>query len=194
MEGFLQVVKSKTGARLRISITLGRIGLSLVEVIRRCRDRVVAKQLAHHHRTVARVKAGATIMPDTISKEFAAARDRAVAKLGLVLGNSPPPFHEQGALAARFPEQEGRDAQRRLGHHIAKMTDMYLDSRGSAGIDFAWFCILVLGIYWGKISGGQSISFKFSTLSQLLYLVQIHCNTKRRRQVRKGSVHCAQPF
>ena len=70
VEGFLQVVQSKTGARLRIStsVTLQCIDLSLDEVIRRCRDRVVSKTLIHHHRTVARAKAGTTIMPGTISK------------------------------------------------------------------------------------------------------------------------------
>ncbi|WP_313317850.1 phage integrase Arm DNA-binding domain-containing protein [Pseudomonas sp.] len=139
VDGFLQVVQSKTGARLRIStsVTLECIGLSLGEVIRRCRDRVLSKHLVHHHRTISRAKAGTTVMLDTISKEFAAARDRAAEKLGLDLGASPPTFHEQRSLAARLHEEEGRDAQRLLGHRSAKMTDLYRDSRGAEWIDVA---------------------------------------------------------
>ncbi|MNR15183.1 hypothetical protein D3C85_1317020 [compost metagenome] len=76
-------------------------------------------------------------MLDTISKEFAAARDRAAEKLGLDLGASPPTFHEQRSLAARLHEEEGRDAQRLLGHRSAKMTDLYRDSRGAEWIDVA---------------------------------------------------------
>ncbi len=139
VDGFLQVVQAKTGARLRIStsVTLQCVGLNLGEVIRRCRDRVISKNLIHHHRTVARAKAGTPLMPDTVSKEFAAARDRAAAKLKLDLGENPPSFHEQRSLAARLHEEEGRDPQRLLGHRTAKMTDVYLDSRGSEWIDVA---------------------------------------------------------
>ncbi|BDM23677.1 phage integrase Arm DNA-binding domain-containing protein [Pseudomonas sp. LRP2-20] len=139
VDGYLQVVQAKTGARLRIStsLTLECVGLNLGEVIRRCRDRVISKNLIHHHRTVARAKAGTPLMPDTVSKEFAAARDRAAAKLKLDLGDSPPSFHEQRSLAARLHEEEGRDPQRLLGHRTAKMTDVYLDSRGSEWIDVA---------------------------------------------------------
>lgn len=139
VDGFLQVVQSKTGARLRLStsIKLECIGLSLGEVMRLCRDRVLSKHLVHHHRTISRAKAGTPIMLDTISKEFAAARDRAAKKLGLDLGASPPTFHEQRSLAARLHEEEGRDAQRLLGHRSAKMTDLYRDSRGAEWIDVA---------------------------------------------------------
>ena len=139
VDGFLQVVQSKTGARLRIStsVTLECINLSLGEVMRRCRDRVLSKHLVHHHRTISRAKAGTTVMLNTISKEFAAARDRAAEKLGINLGANPPTFHEQQSLAARLHEEEGRDAQRLLGHHAAKMTDLYRDSRGAEWIDVA---------------------------------------------------------
>ncbi|MBH3361179.1 phage integrase Arm DNA-binding domain-containing protein [Pseudomonas guariconensis] len=139
VDGFLQVVQSKTGARLRLStsITLECVGLNLGEVIRRCRDRVLSKHLVHHHRTISRAKAGSPIMLDTISKEFAEARDRAAAKLGLDFSPNPPTFHEQRSLAARVHDEEGRDAQRLLGHRSAKMTELYRDSRGAEWIDVA---------------------------------------------------------
>lgn len=136
---FLHVVQSKTGARLRIStsLRLESAGLDLAAVIKRCRDRVLSQHLVHHSRTVSRAKAGDPIVLDTLSKEFAQARDRAAAKLGIKLGASPPTFHEQRSLAARLHAAEGRDPQTLLGHRSAKMTDLYRDSRGAEWIDVA---------------------------------------------------------
>ncbi|MFK1307472.1 tyrosine-type recombinase/integrase [Pseudomonas aeruginosa] len=90
-----------------------------------------------HHRTISRAKAGQPIMLDTISAAFADARDRAAKKHGLDFGASPPSFHEMRSLATRLHEEEGRDAQRLLGHRSAKMTDLYRDSRGAEWIDVA---------------------------------------------------------
>jgi len=139
VDGYLQVVQSKTGARLRLSteISLECLDLQLGVVIRKCRDRVLSKHLVHHGRTISRAKAGDPIVLDTISKEFAAARDRAAAKHQIIFGESPPTFHEMRSLAARLHELEGRDAQRLLGHRSAKMTDLYRDSRGAEWIDVA---------------------------------------------------------
>lgn len=139
VDGYLQVIQGKTGARLRLSteISLECVGLKLSTVIRKCRDHVLSKHLVHHSRTISRAKAGDPIVLDTISKEFAAARDRAAVKLGLDFGQSPPTFHEMRSLAARLHELEGRDAQRLLGHRSAKMTDLYRDSRGAEWIDVA---------------------------------------------------------
>jgi integrase len=138
-EGFLHVVQSKTGARLRIStgIRLEALGLDLAGVIKGCRDRVVSKHLIHHARTISKAKAGQRVVLDTISKEFAAARDRAAIALGMDLGESPPTFHEMRSLAARLHAAEGRDPQALLGHRHAKMTDLYRDSRGAEWIDVA---------------------------------------------------------
>lgn len=131
------VVQSKTGARLRIStaLRLESAGLELSSVIKRCRDRVLSHHLVHHTRAVSRAKPGDPIMLDTLSREFALARDRAAAKLGIVLGDSPPTFHEERSLAARLHAAEGRDPQTLLGHRSAKMTDLYRDSRGAEWID-----------------------------------------------------------
>ncbi|MFC0712255.1 integrase [Azorhizophilus paspali] len=64
-------------------------------------------------------------MPDTLSKTFAEARDRAVAKDAIIVGENPPTFHEQCSFAARLHAAEGRDPQLLLGHKSAKMTDIY---------------------------------------------------------------------
>ncbi|RPY68049.1 integrase [Pseudomonas aeruginosa] len=138
-DGYLQVVQSKTGMRLRISTSIGLavLGLDLASVIKSCRGRVLSRYMIHHHRTISRAKAGQPIMLDTISAAFADARDRAAKKHGLDFGASPPSFHEMRSLAARLHEEEGRDAQRLLGHRSAKMTDLYRDSRGAEWIDVA---------------------------------------------------------
>lgn len=138
-DGFLHVVQSKTGTRLRIStgLRLEAVGLELGAVIKACRDRVVSQNLIHHARTISLAKAGQKVVLDTISKEFAAARDRAAAGLRIDLGDNPPTFHEMRSLAARLHAVEGRDPQALLGHRHAKMTDLYRDSRGAEWIDVA---------------------------------------------------------
>lgn len=138
-DGYLHVIQSKTGARLRIStaLRLETLGLELGGVIKSCRDRVLSQNLIHHARTISRAKAGQRVVLDTISKEFAAARDRAAAKLQIELGDSPPTFHEMRSLAARLHAAEGRDPQTLLGHRHAKMTDLYRDNRGAEWIDVA---------------------------------------------------------
>ena len=138
-DGFLRVVQSKTGARLRISteLRLDSVGLDLSTVIKQCRDRVLSQHLVHHAQASGRAKAGQPVVLDTLSSAFAEARDKAGAKLGITFGRQPPSFHEQRSLAARLHELEGRDAQKLLGHRSAAMTDVYRDSRGAEWIDVA---------------------------------------------------------
>lgn len=138
-DGHLHVIQGKTGQRLRLStgIALQSAGLDLAGTIKRCRDRVVSKHLAHHSRQVSRAAPGQPIMLDTLSKAFADARDRAAQKGAITLSESPPTFHEQRSLAARLHAAEGRDPQALLGHKSAKMTDIYRDSRGAEWIDVA---------------------------------------------------------
>ena len=138
-DGFLHVVQSKTGARLRIKmeLRLDSVGLDLSTVIKQCRDRVLSQHLVHHAQASGRAKAGQPVVLDTLSSAFAEARDKAGAKLGITFGRQPPSFHEQRSLAARLHELEGRDAQKLLGHRSAAMTDVYRDSRGAEWIDVA---------------------------------------------------------
>jgi integrase len=138
-DGFLHVIQSKTGARLRLStaLRLDAIDLDLAGVIKLCRDRVVSKHLVHHSKTVARAKAGTPVKLNTLTLAFAEARDIAAANLGIDLGDHPPSFHEMRSLAARLHAAEGRDPQNLLGHRNAAMTEMYKDGRGSEWIDVA---------------------------------------------------------
>lgn len=138
-DGYLHIVQSKTGARLRISaaLRLDAIGLDLETIIKQCRDRVVSKHLLHHSKSIGNTKAGSSIKLDTLTGAFAELRDRAAAKLNLALSANPPTFHEMRSLAARLHAAEGRDPQKLLGHKTAAMTDLYRDSRGTEWIDVA---------------------------------------------------------
>lgn len=138
-DGFLHIVQSKTGARLRISsaLRLDAIDLDLATVIKRCRDRVVSQHLVHHSTTVPRVKPGSPIKLDTFTRVFAKVRDKAAAAYGITLSAHPPSFHEMRSLSARLHAAEGRDPQKLLGHKSAAMTDVYRDSRGTEWIDVA---------------------------------------------------------
>ncbi|MEQ7920197.1 phage integrase Arm DNA-binding domain-containing protein [Xanthomonas sp. WHRI 1810A] len=139
VDGHLHVIQSKTKAKIRISvgIRLEAIDLDLATAIKRCRDRVVSKHMIHHSKTVGSARAGTKIKLDGLSSAFAEERDRAAAKIGLTLSDSPPTFHEMRSLAARLHAAEGRDPQKLLGHRTAAMTDLYRDSRGTEWIEVA---------------------------------------------------------
>jgi integrase len=138
-DGFLHVVQSKTGARLRIStsLRLEAIDLDLATVIKRCRNQVISQHLVHHSRPFAKAKIGAPIKLESLTIVFAEARDQAAAAYGIPLSKHPPSFHEMRSLAARLHAAEGRDPQKLLGHKSAAMTDLYRDSRGTEWIDVA---------------------------------------------------------
>lgn len=138
-DGFLHVVQSKTGTRIRIStkLRLEVVGLELGEVIKRCRGMSLSRNLVHHTRNNGNAKVGHPLLLDTLSSAFSQARDRAALKLGITFGSHPPSFHEQRSLSARLHEQEGRSAQMLLGHKSSTMTDVYRDARGSEWIEVA---------------------------------------------------------
>lgn len=135
--GFLHITQSKTGARLRIChrLRLDALGLTVGEVVKRCRDTTVSKHLAHHQRTISRAKAGDPIVPDTISAAFAAALKKGAATLGIELGHNPPTFHEIRSLSARLYLAQGYDPQRLLGHKHKATTEGYEDNRGAEWVD-----------------------------------------------------------
>lgn len=126
--GWLHIEQGKTGARIKIAATLRleAIGLSVQDVVERCRDNVVSPYLLHH--TVARThaKRGAPVHKDTISRGFARVREAS----GLTWEGKPPTFHEIRSLSGRLYKTQGLDAQKLLGHTDARMTDTYLNDRG----------------------------------------------------------------
>ncbi|WP_082012181.1 tyrosine-type recombinase/integrase [Burkholderia sp. A9] len=107
-----------------------RVGVSLEEVIRRCRDNVISQNMIHLVRTISVTKPGDTPSLAWISTKFAEYRDQA--EISVEAGRTPVTFHELRSLAARlYTEQYGAEcAQALLGHKSAEMTALYRDSRG----------------------------------------------------------------
>lgn len=138
-DGFLHIVQSKTGARLRMSteIRLEVLGLDVASAIKRCRDQVLSQHLVHYTKPNGHIKAGYPVTPEILTRQFAKERDKAAAAYGIPLSDHPPSFHEMRSLSARLHAAEGRDPQKLLGHRTAAMTDLYRDSRGTEWIDVA---------------------------------------------------------
>lgn len=135
-DGFLHVEQTKgregNRAKLRIpvSLRLDALGVSLEEVIRRCRDNVVSQSMIHLIQKTSGAKPGDAPSLAYISMRFAQMRDAAQIKVDV--GRTPVTFHELRSLAARlYTEQYGAEfAQALLGHKSAEMTALYRDSRG----------------------------------------------------------------
>ena len=135
-DGFLHVEQTKgregNRAKLRIpiSLRLDVLGISLEEVLRKCRDNVISQSVIHLVQKSSLAKPGDAPSLAYISKRFAELRD--AAKIPVEKGRTPVTFHELRSLAARlYTEQYGAEfAQALLGHKSAEMTALYRDSRG----------------------------------------------------------------
>jgi enterobacteria phage integrase len=135
-DGFLWVHqgKGKSGheskVRIPTAVYLPQFEISLDDVFKQCRDKVVSKHVIHHAWTIGRAKAGHKIMTDSISDAFMKHRDLA----GVVTpeGKTPATFHEIRSLSARlYSDAYGEDfARALLGNKTGKMTALYRDSRG----------------------------------------------------------------
>lgn len=144
-DGFWYCSRGKTGANIRIPLTLrlNAVGLSLGEVIRQCReDGIVSKYLIHQRKASARAKKGAKVSVDLISRAFAEVRERC----GIEPrdGKEPPTFHEIRSLAGRLYKQEYGDVewvQKLFAHSSQEMTERYLDPREAR--EKAWIDVVV---------------------------------------------------
>ena len=130
-DGYLHIQQHKSGSLVRLSVNLrlDALGVSIADVISRCRDRVVSRYVIHHTRTGARANAGAAVNKQSISKGFKDARN-----LSGLTWDHPPTFHELRSLSGRLYKDQGVNAQALLGHKDAKTTSLYLDSRGTEWI------------------------------------------------------------
>jgi integrase len=135
---FVEQMKSKGKVRLRIpvAVRLDAVGLSLDDVVKRCRDAAVSKWLLHYTSPRGARKAGHEVEVQQMTRQFARARD---ATEGLVweAGKSPASFHEIRSLAARlYSDQYSPEfAQAILGHKSASMTALYRDVRGAEWVE-----------------------------------------------------------
>lgn len=131
----LWITQEKTGAKVCIPLALKMeaIGLSVAEVIERCRDAVISPRFLHHARHVGRAKPGDAIRGHSLAAFFAEARD--LSGIQWPEGKTPPSFHELRSLSARLYADQGVDAQALLGHKSADMTATYRDTRGAEWVE-----------------------------------------------------------
>lgn len=134
-EGKLWITQQKTGAKVCIplELQLDAIGLTVRQVIERCRDSVISPYFLHHIRHVGRAKPGDAIRTPTLSAFFAEARD--LAGIQWPEEKTPPSFHELRSLSARLYSEQGINAQALLGHKSADMTAIYRDTRGAEWVE-----------------------------------------------------------
>lgn len=133
-DGLFWIDQGKSGSRIRLPLDLRLevLGLSIKDVIGRCRDNVVSRWLLHHTSPVGKTKPGDQVWIDTISKGFRRARDRT----GITWEGEPPTFHEIRSLSERMYKEQGNvDTQILLGHKDPRSTRIYHDSRGAEWID-----------------------------------------------------------
>ena len=128
-DGEAVVMRKKTQRWIAIPVALrmDAIGLSLAEVIARCKSAdVLSQYLIHHVQNRGSIKRGAPINLQTISLSFAEARRRA----GIPDENAPS-FHEIRSLSKRlYMEQGGVDTKALLGHSTEATAALYADNRG----------------------------------------------------------------
>lgn len=135
-DGFIWNERGKTGARIKVPLGLvvPELGWRLDDVVKRCRDTTLSRNLLHHTRSKTLSRPGDAIFIDTLTKGFARARDAS----GLVWKDKDPPsLHEVRSLALRlYKDNKGRDfAQALAGHKQGSTTDIYTDVRGSEWIE-----------------------------------------------------------
>lgn len=128
-DGYAVLLRGKTGAKVAIplEIRLNVIGMSLSDVIARCRSTgVVSKYLIHHVNHNNAVAKGAKVKAKSISNQFREAR-----KLAGITDANAPTFHELRSLSKRlYIEQGGIDTKALLGHKSDATAALYADSRG----------------------------------------------------------------
>jgi len=132
-DGYFWVVQQKTRALVRIplSLRIDAIGLSVGDVIDRCRSTVASRYLLHHTVPFGNAALGSCVHKDTVSRAFADARNATDLEWP---GKTPPTFHELRSLCERLYREQGVDTQALLGHKHAKMTEVYADLRQAAWV------------------------------------------------------------
>ncbi|MBT2790445.1 tyrosine-type recombinase/integrase [Paraburkholderia strydomiana] len=136
-DGFSFVTQRKTGVKLRIplAVRIDAIGLTLEDVIKRCRGSVISKSMLHHVRRHGPKKPGDALEANALTRAFARARKESA--ITWEESKTAPTFHELRSLAARlYSEQHSPEfAQAILGHKSASMTATYRDVRGAEWVE-----------------------------------------------------------
>jgi len=123
--------RTKTGARiiLPLDLRLDCIGLSLGDVVKRCRSTgILSRHLIHQTQRAKGARLGKAIHLDMLSRRFRAA----VMSLGIEWAEKQPPsFHEIRSLSGRLHKEQGDiSPQELMGHKDPRTTAIYTDGRG----------------------------------------------------------------
>lgn len=127
-EGYFWVIQQKTGALVKIplSLRLDVIGLTVGAVIEMCRSDIASRYLLHHTVRFGNAPLGSQISIDRVSHAFADARNQTDLEWP---GKRPPTYGEIRSLSEREYAKQGIDAQVIMGHKHARMTEVYDDPR-----------------------------------------------------------------
>lgn len=126
----MHMVQSKRNAMVKIplSLRLDAVGLSVGDVVKQCRDRVMSKHLIHHTANHHRANRGGKVNRITVSANFKKCRDQVYQDHDWQ-GKTPPSFHELRSLSERLYKAQGVNTQALLGHKSAESTKTYHDPR-----------------------------------------------------------------
>ncbi|MBT1712752.1 phage integrase Arm DNA-binding domain-containing protein [Enterobacter dykesii] len=128
-DDMLHIEQEKTGSRLAIPLDLkcDAVGLTLRDVVSKCRDAVISKYLVHFRHSTSQATRGDSVSSSSLTTSFKKARN----KSGIEWEKgTAPTFHEQRSLSERLYEAQGVDTQKLLGHKSPQQTAKYHDDRG----------------------------------------------------------------
>lgn len=128
-DDMLHIEQEKTGSRLAIPLDLkcDALGLTLRDVVSKCRDAVISKYLVHFRHSTSQATRGDSVSSSSLTTSFKKARN----KCGIEWEKgTAPTFHEQRSLSERLFEAQGVDTQKLLGHKSPQQTAKYHDDRG----------------------------------------------------------------
>lgn len=128
-DDMLHIEQEKTGSRLAIPLDLkcDALGLTLRDVVSKCRDAVISKYLVHFRHSTSQATRGDSVSSSSLTTSFKKARN----KCGIDWEKgTAPTFHEQRSLSERLYEAQGVDTQKLLGHKSPQQTAKYHDDRG----------------------------------------------------------------
>ncbi|MBY4716730.1 tyrosine-type recombinase/integrase [Ralstonia mannitolilytica] len=134
IEGDVAIVhRTKTEVRIAIPLDLrmDAIGMTLRDVIAKCRSaHVVSQYIVHHTPSSGPMRRGDPVSIKSVSVAFTAAR-----RLAGIPDEGAPTFHEIRSLAKRtYVEQGNVDTKALLGHMSDSAANLYADPRGIAPI------------------------------------------------------------
>lgn len=120
--------KHKLVLEIPTALRMDVIGLTLADVIQRCKSTgVVSQHLIHHISPQGAARRGDPVSPDTVSAAFTEAR-----RLAEIPDEGAPTFHEIRSLCKRLYDQQGNvDTKMLLGHTTDSMAELYANSRGA---------------------------------------------------------------